>query len=118
MALMLVPGAYGALIRPLLFRLPPETAQRVADAALKLTPVWKALAPVLEYSHDSLKTTLAGLELRNPVGLAAGYDKDCEFLGPLLDLGFGFVVGGTVLPQPKQGNPRPRLLRLPSQRPI
>ena len=111
MALMLMPDAYRALIRPLLFRLPPETAQRVADAALKLTPVWRALGPVLEYSHPALKTTVAGLELRNPVGLAAGYDKNCEYLTSLAALGFGYVTGGTVTPMAQPGNPRPRIVR-------
>ena len=111
MALMLFPDAYRALIRPVLFRLPPETAQRVADAALKLTPVWRALGPVLEYSHPSLKTTVAGLELRNPVGLAAGYDKNCEYLPSLAALGFGYVTGGTVTPAAQPGNPRPRVVR-------
>ena len=111
MALMLIPDAYRALIRPLLFRMPPETAQRVADAALKLAPVWRALAPALEYSHPSLKTTVAGLELRNPVGLAAGYDKNCEYLPSLAALGFGYVTGGTVTRAAQPGNPRPRVVR-------
>ena len=115
MALMLMPDAYRALIRPLLFRLPPETAQRVADAALKLTPVWRALGPLLEYAHPSLTTTLAGLELRNPGGLAAGYDKNCEFLPSLAALGFGYVTGGTVTPAARQGNPRPRIVRYREQ---
>ena len=113
--MMLVPNAYRALIRPVLFRLPPETAQRVADAALKLTPVWRALGPLLEYAHPSLTTTLAGLELRNPVGLAAGYDKNCEFLPSLAALGFGYVTGGTVTPTAQPGNPRPRVVRYREQ---
>ncbi len=111
MALMLLPDAYRALLRPVLFRLPPETAQGVADAALRLAPLWRALAPALEYSHPALTTTMAGLKLRNPVGLAAGYDKNCEFLPSLAALGFGYVTGGTVTPDARPGNPRPRVAR-------
>ena len=62
-----------------------------------------------------LETRLAGLTLPNPVGVAAGMDKDCRYLGPLLDLGFGFVVGGTVTLGPRPGNPQPRLIRLPDE---
>ena len=113
--MMLVPDAYRALLRPLLFRLPPEAAQRVADAALKMAPLWRALAPALEYSHPALTTTFAGLKLRNPVGLAAGYDKNCEFLPSLAALGFGYVTGGTVTPDARPGNPRPRVVRYPEE---
>ena len=59
-----------------------------------------------------LETHLAGLTLPNPVGVAAGMDKDCRYLPALLDLGFGFAVGGTTTLGPRPGNPRPRLLRL------
>lgn len=58
-----------------------------------------------------LRTRLAGLDLPNPIGLAAGYDKDCRLLSPLADLGFGYVTGGTVTANPQDGNPRPRVLR-------
>ena len=60
---------------------------------------------------DRLRTTVAGLELPSPVGAAAGLDKEFRFLGSLLNLGFGFVSGGTVTLNPRPGNPRPRLLR-------
>jgi len=59
-----------------------------------------------------LETQLAGLTLPNPVGVAAGMDKDCRYLPGLLDLGFGFAVGGTTTLGPRPGNPRPRLVRL------
>jgi dihydroorotate dehydrogenase len=59
-----------------------------------------------------LRTRLAGLDLPNPVGLAAGFDKDAEVPDALLDAGFGFVECGTVTPRPQAGNPRPRLFRL------
>ncbi len=111
-------SAYELLLRPLLFRLPPERAQALADWSLKRGWLWVLASPYFNYRDQRLHVASGGLVYPSPVGLAAGYDKNCEFLGPLLDLGFGFVVGGTVLPQPKQGNPRPRLLRLPAQRSI
>ena len=111
--LTLSPEAYSLLIRPLLFRLPPETAQSAADFALKQALFWRSVAPLLKVSHPSLRRDLCGLELRNPVGLAAGYDKDCDFLPSLAALGFGYVTGGTVTEFPQPGNPRPRILRRP-----
>ena len=70
---------------------------------------------MLAYDHPSLTTTLAGMELRSPVGLAAGYDKNCEFLPSLAALGFGYVTGGTVTPTAQPGNPRPRVVRYREQ---
>jgi dihydroorotate dehydrogenase len=67
---------------------------------------------------DSLKTTVAGLEFRSPVGLAAGFDKDAEVPEHILGLGFGFVEVGTVTPKPQPGNPRPRLFRLAEDRAV
>jgi dihydroorotate dehydrogenase len=104
---------YRSVVRPLLFLLPPEPAQRVADQALALRPLWKAYAAVA--SPPDIPTTVAGVALRNPVGLAAGLDKQCAFLDSLGDLGFGYVIGGTVTHDPRPGNPKPRVLRLPEQ---
>ena len=104
----LSPRAYRLLLRPLLFRLPPETAQSLADSALQQGWLWRMAAPP---SDTRLKTRLAGLDLPNPIGLAAGYDKDCRLLSPLAALGFGYVTGGTVTAKPQAGNPRPRVLR-------
>ena len=111
--LTLIPEAYSLLIRPLLFTLPPERAQAAADFALKRTLFWRGISPLLKVSHPSLRRDLCGLALRNPVGLAAGYDKDCDFLPSLAALGFGYVTGGTVTEFPQPGNPRPRVLRRP-----
>ena len=102
---------YERLVRPLLFVLPPESAQALAEFALKRAGLWKMLSPVLRAPAGRSAVTLAGLELANPVGLAAGYDKDCEFLPSLAALGFGYVTGGTVTERPQPGNPRPRVLR-------
>ena len=73
--------------------------------------LWQSLAPLLTIRDPALRTELAGLPLRSPVGVAAGYDKDCEMLSSLAALGFGYVTGGTVTMQPRLGNPSPRLLR-------
>ena len=106
--MLISPQAYRLLVRPFLFRLPPETAQSLADLVLRLDWLWRmASSP----ADPRLKTSLAGLELPNPVGLAAGYDKDCRLLSPLASLGFGYVTGGTVTADPQAGNPRPRVLR-------
>ena len=103
---------YARLVRPLLFRLPPERAQRLAETFLGATPLWRALASL---DDARLHTNVAGIRLPNPIGLAAGYDKDCLILGRLAGLGFGYMVGGTVTAQPRPGNPRPRIVRNPHE---
>ena len=107
-----VPDLYKALLRPLLFSLPPEAAQKAADLALGRRLVWRALAPTFRVEDPRLNVDWCGFKLRNPVGLAAGYDKNCERLPSLAALGFGYLVGGTVTTSPRPGNPKPRLLRL------
>ena len=111
MALALIPRAYETLLRPLLFTLPPEKAQKAADGALRLWPLWKAMMQVGGFASPRLETGLGGLALKNPVGLAAGYDKNCELLPGLAALGFGYVTCGTVTLDPRPGNPGTRLLR-------
>ena len=115
MALALRPRAYEALIRPLLFRLPPEVAQRMADRALKVWPFWKILADFNRFESPLLRTGLPGLGLANPVGLAAGYDKTCSLLPALSALGFGYVTCGTVTLHPRRGNLGTRVVRDPSR---
>ena len=87
--------------------LDPEDAHSWALRGLKL-----GLGPVGGRDDPILATTVAGLALPNPVGLAPGFDKDAEVFGPMLRAGFGFVECGTVTPLPQGGNPRPRLFRL------
>lgn len=94
------------LLKPLIFRLDPETAHGLTLKALPLWPV-RASAP-----DPILATRLAGLALPNPIGLAAGFDKDAEVPDAMLALGFGFVECGSVTPRPQPGNSRPRLFRL------
>ncbi|MFV0512620.1 MAG: quinone-dependent dihydroorotate dehydrogenase [Jhaorihella sp.] len=93
-------------------RLDPETAHGLAIRALRLGLV-PAPGPV---TSARLRTRLAGLDLPNPVGLAAGFDKNAVALGPLARAGFGFVEAGAATPRPQPGNPRPRLFRLTRDR--
>ena len=106
---------YKRAARPFLFQLPPETAQRTADIVLGWEGLWGALASSLRVDHPRLETDWCGLKLRNPVGLAAGFDKDCRRLPSLAALGFGYVVCGTVTLGPRSGNPKPRMVRLTSE---
>ena len=94
--------------RPVLGLLDPETAHRATIVALRLGLAGRAPAA----AAPSLRTRLWGLTFPNPVGLAAGFDKDAEVTDAMLALGFGFVEAGTVTPRPQPGNPRPRLFRL------
>jgi dihydroorotate dehydrogenase len=90
-------------------RLDPETAHGLTIRALRA-----GLGPRQRTPDDPvLRTRLAGLDLPNPIGLAAGFDKNAEVHAPMLRLGFGWVECGTVTPRPQPGNPRPRLFRLP-----
>lgn len=95
-----------------LHRLDPETAHGLSIRALRagLVPL---PGPV---STARLRTRIAGLDLANPLGLAAGYDKNAEAIAPLLRAGFGFVEVGAATPRPQPGNPRPRLFRLSADR--
>jgi dihydroorotate dehydrogenase len=91
----------------------PETAHGLAINALRLGLVASPGGPV---SSSRLRTQIAGLELMNPVGLAAGFDKNATVLGPLSQSGFGFVEVGAATPRAQPGNPRPRLFRLAQDR--
>jgi dihydroorotate dehydrogenase len=98
-----------SLCGPLLRRLDPETAHRLTLWALE-----HGLAPRRPAEDDPiLAGTLWGLAFRNPLGLAAGFDKDARAMGALLGIGLGFVEVGSVTPRPQPGNPRPRIFRLP-----
>ncbi len=99
---------YRSLVRPILFRLPPETAHEFALHSLSLLP-----AKLLARRKSTLNPiTRFGLSFPNPVGLAAGFDKNGIALQPLAALGFGFIEAGTVTYHPQPGNARPRLFRL------
>lgn len=92
----------------------PERSHRVALRLLGLPLPWSRIGGAVD--DPSLVTTLAGVPLRNPIGLAAGFDKGCTRLDALGSLGFGFVVGGTVTRAPRRGNPAPRIARDPARR--
>ena len=96
-------STYETLLRPLLFLLPPERAQAAAEWLLKRRWLWHLASAYLDYGDTRLHVTAAGLEFPSPVGLAAGYDKNCEFLGSLLKLGFGYVVVARLYRSPVRG---------------
>jgi dihydroorotate dehydrogenase len=99
--------AFDALSLPLLRWIDAEDAHRLAIHGLKLLP------PIKPRTDDAkLAVRAFGLNFPNPVGMAAGFDKNAEVPDALLRLGFGFVEIGTVTPKPQSGNPRPRLFRL------
>ncbi|MBC6440258.1 MAG: quinone-dependent dihydroorotate dehydrogenase [Rhodospirillales bacterium] len=101
-------------VGPLLHRLHPETAHNLTLLALEL-----GLAGQRDRSdNDTLGTECFGLRFPNPVGLAAGFDKDARVPGAMLGLGFGFVEVGTVTPKPQPGNPKPRVFRLAEDRAV
>jgi dihydroorotate dehydrogenase len=108
---------YRALVRPLLFRLPPETAHELALHSLSLLPR-KVVSSFVARPHAASSVFLNrfGISFPNVVGLAAGFDKNGIALDALSSLGFGFIEAGTVTYHPQPGNPRPRLFRLPQDR--
>jgi dihydroorotate dehydrogenase len=110
---------YRSLLRPLLFKLPPETAHEFALRALSLglgTAALRRLARGRTAGAHFGELRRFGLSFKNPVGVAAGFDKNGHVAPQLAALGFGFVEVGTVTNLPQPGNPRPRLFRLPLDR--
>lgn len=122
------------IIKPLLFRLDPETAHYLTLKSLQwlhryhcgfllgckpsFSFMQKNTNGIFPKNNINNTTTLMGLTLPNPVGLAAGLDKNGEYIDALAMLGFGFIEVGTVTPLPQAGNPKPRLFRLPKQQAI
>lgn len=107
--------AYDTL-KPLLFRLPAESAHTAVHGLLDTvqhTPVERVLASRYGVRDERLHTTVFGLDFHNPVGVAAGFDKNAEIPRALASLGFGHVEVGGVTAEAQAGNPRPRLFRLP-----
>lgn len=104
-----------SLLRPLLFSVDPETAH---DLSLKALMATKNAAGLLYPKVPDKPVTVMGLTFKNPVGLAAGLDKNGDCLDGLAALGFGFLEIGTVTPRPQAGNPKPRLFRLPEHEAI
>ncbi|HLU14185.1 MAG TPA: quinone-dependent dihydroorotate dehydrogenase [Arenimonas sp.] len=107
---------YG-LARPFLFHMDAERAHGLALRSLETA--WRlGLNPLLAARPKPLLTRLLGLEFPNPVGCAAGLDKDGAHVDALFGLGFGFVEVGTTTPRPQEGNPRPRMFRLPEHQAV
>ena len=100
------------LLRAPLFALDPETAHGLTLAGLKVLPAGKPAKP------GPLAVDIAGLNFPNPLGLAAGFDKNAEVPDTMLGLGFGHVEVGSITPRPQLGNPRPRLFRLVEDRAV
>jgi len=107
-------------LKPLIFRFSPEVAHEWTMRLLTLACAIPGVAWILRRHYTvtdkRLEVSIAGLTFPNPVGLAAGFDKDARWLKEMRTLGFGFVEIGTVTPIPQKGNPRPRLFRLPADR--
>lgn len=109
---------YRFLVRPILFLLPPERAHHFTTQLLHLVLAVPGMRPLFRsvfcVSDARLHREVFGLKFPNPVGLAAGFDKDATMFGDLKELGFGFIEIGTVTPRPQPGNPQPRMFRLPA----
>lgn len=103
------------LLRPFIFLLDPEEAHNLTVKGLKA-----GFSPIYFQEDDDpiLRTSVFGLEFNNPVGLAAGFDKNAEVMDAMLNQGFGFVEAGTVTPLPQAGNDKPRLFRLKADKAV
>lgn len=103
-------------LKPLLFKLDPETAHSLAGLGLKFAkfcpPLKRCLTKHYFVTDASLKQHFFGRDFLNPVGLGAGFDKNGDYISAMPTLGFGFTEIGTVTPQPQEGNPKPRLFRI------
>lgn len=109
---------YKSLIRPILFSIDPERIHHLVFGFLKFSgriPGIKSLLSALfDFHNASLERELFGIKFKNPVGLAAGLDKDARLIDEMACLGFGFIEIGTLTPKPQAGNDKPRLFRLPA----
>jgi len=107
---------YKTLIRPILFLFPPESVHHFTFATLKILfkipGVFWFVSKLFAVKGKKLERTFFGLTFKNPVGLAAGFDKNAVLFDELSAFGFGFIEIGTVTPKPQAGNPKPRLFRL------
>lgn len=104
---------YRSVIKPVFFLFSPENAHKIIVFMLSIPFVVNLLKILFNFQHPSLKTEFAGLIFKNPVGLAAGFDKEAALVDPLAALGFSFIEIGTITPKAQPGNPKPRLFRLP-----
>lgn len=108
------------LLKPILFQLNPEKAHHLTLSLLKtalVLPGYAAISDtVLVPNNSKWNRTVAGLHFKNPIGLAAGFDKNAEYIPLIAHLGFGFIEVGTITLKPQSGNEKPRLFRLPKDK--
>ncbi len=108
---------YKRVFRPIMFMFPPETIHHIIAFCLKLAfivPFGKSIFKSLFVVKSRyLEREVCGIKFPNPVGIAAGFDKDCDLYNQIQGLGFGFMEVGTIVPKVQYGNPKPRLFRLP-----
>ena len=112
---------YKSIIRPLLFNFDPEGVHHFSFKSIKLMKqlgLTRLVKPVFNIKHKALEREVFGLKFKNPVGLAAGFDKDAKLYQELSDFGFGFIEIGTLTPKPQSGNPKKRLFRLKEDKAI
>lgn len=109
------PSLYESVIRPTIFLTPPEAAHEIAKWFFKRSALWRLMSRLLCVKDDRLGVRLGNLELPNPIGLAAGFDKNCEMWKALFLIGFGYLTLGTVTLNPRDGNPKPRMWRCPQR---
>src|SRR5476649_2844321 len=106
-----------SIIKPILFQFDPEKVHYFVTRNLKRFnrfPGGAALSRMIWALNDTrLEREVFGLKFKNPVGLAAGFDKNADVISEMANLGFGFIEVGTVTPLPQPGNPKPRMFRLP-----
>lgn len=110
---------YKSLIRPLLFTLDPESAHELAMSlgrSARYRVVQKALQALFAFEDPRLEVEVFGIKFSNPIGLAAGFDKECRALPLFSALGFGHIEAGTITAESQEGNPRPRIFRYSSDR--
>ena len=112
---------YKKLIRPILFRFDPEKVHHWSFKAIGLlyrVGLGPLIKRIFTLNDPRLETEVFGLKFPNPVGLAAGFDKDARLFRELAGFGFGFIEIGTLTPKPQDGNPRKRLFRLKADQAI
>jgi len=114
---ILLQAMYKVLLKPLFFILSPEFAHQFVTTSLKFILWIPGMRVIFRLSYNvsnpTLETEVFGIKFPNPVGLAAGFDKQADLYNDMSALGFGFIEVGTITPKPQPGNPKPRMFRLP-----